>query len=69
MPRKPISLRSEYADNQARDFGKTAAKKFSKGKFTASQTGAAALAASRNVVDAASYQSDKKVMKKGLIRK
>lgn len=68
MPRKPIKMRS-FADEQASEFGKTAAKKFNKGTFTASQTGAAALAADRNIVDAASYQSDRKRMKKGLIRK
>lgn len=53
-------IRNRASDDQARDFAKGAARKFSTGKFTATQTGAKELAARRG------FESDMGELSKSL---
>lgn len=63
---KKRTAQDDYRDYQATKFARGAAKKFSKGRFTATQTGAKELAQKRNFLDYVLDESDKKPIKKGI---
>lgn len=69
MARKMPDAQRQFRDYQASQFAKGAAKKYNKGTFTATQTGAADMAVKRNFLDAALNMSDKKPLSKGIAGK